>query len=319
MQSRLRPTEYTDNAKQQSNRSGHVIAVGIHFDSLYCNGVNSSCARGSLFAAAYSASLRRRADWSRCVSYDFQGRLVLVAGGTGALGREVCKQFVRAGARVVTTYRQREEFSQLASEIAAAPSAGGSPQAGSLDGASVDTTDADAVGAVIQNIGGQDNAAEKLGLVDILVNAVGAYSGGKNVWEESPAAYERMLALNLKTGFILARAVLPGMIRQNRGWIVNVASRAGYGHSAGAALYAASKAAALSFFESLAEEVKPYAINVNSVVPSIFDTPANRRAMPDADPDLWPKPSEIAGVILFLCSEEARIIHGGAIPVYGRT
>ena len=71
-----------------------------------------------------------------------------------------------------------------------------------------------------------------------------------------------------------------------------------YGQSAGAALYAASKAGALAFFASLAEEVKPYPINVNSVVPSIFDTPANRRAMPAADYALWPKPAEIAEVIL---------------------
>ena len=109
------------------------------------------------------------------------------------------------------------------------------------------------------------------------------------------------------------------MIRQNRGSIVNVASRAGYGHAAGAALYSSSKAGALAFFDSLAEEVKPYAINVNSVVPSIFDTPANRRAMPTADFAQWPKPAEIARVILFLCSDEARVIHGAAIPVYGRT
>ncbi len=94
--------------------------------------------------------------------------------------------------------------------------------------------------------------------------------------------------------------LFPTMIRQNRGWIVNVASRAGYGHSAGAALYAASKAGALALFDSLAEEVKPYAINVNSVVPSIFDTPANRRAMPSANFALWPKPADIAQVILFL-------------------
>jgi NAD(P)-dependent dehydrogenase (short-subunit alcohol dehydrogenase family) len=113
--------------------------------------------------------------------------------------------------------------------------------------------------------------------------------------------------------------VLPAMIRQNRGWIVNVASRAGYGHSPGAALYSASKAGALALFDSLADEVKPYAINVNSIVPSIFDTPANRKAMPAADPARWPRPEEIAQVVLFLCSPQARVVHGAAVPVYGRT
>ncbi len=128
-----------------------------------------------------------------------------------------------------------------------------------------------------------------------------------------------MLALNLKSGFVLARAVLPVMIRQDRGWIVNVASKAGYGHSAGAAMYAASKAGALALFDSLAEEVKPYRINVNSVVPSIIDTQANRQAMPKANFSKWPKPEEIARVILFLCSEQACVVHGAAIPVYGRS
>jgi NAD(P)-dependent dehydrogenase (short-subunit alcohol dehydrogenase family) len=69
----------------------------------------------------------------------------------------------------------------------------------------------------------------------------------------------------------------------------------------------------------LAEEVKPYNINVNSIVPSIMDTPANRRAMPKADFDIWPKTDDVAKVIVYLCSEDARLIHGAAVPVYGRT
>jgi NAD(P)-dependent dehydrogenase (short-subunit alcohol dehydrogenase family) len=180
-------------------------------------------------------------------------------------------------------------------------------------GALLDVTDAAATAAAVEKL----NAA--YGRLDILVNAVGGYAGGKNTWEEDFATFERMMKLNLASGFVLTRAVVPSMVRQNRGWIVNVASRAGYGNSPGAALYSASKAAALAFFDSLAAEVKPYTINVNSVVPSIFDTPANRRAMPTADFDNWPKPADIAQVILFLCSEQGRLIHGAAVPVYGRT
>jgi NAD(P)-dependent dehydrogenase (short-subunit alcohol dehydrogenase family) len=151
------------------------------------------------------------------------------------------------------------------------------------------------------------------------VNTIGAYHGGKRIWEEDLSSYEQMMSLNLKSGFVLARATIPAMIRQGRGWIVNVASRAAYGKSPGAALYSASKAGALALFDSLAEEVKSYPISVNSVVPSIFDTPANRQAIPGADYSSWPKPEDIADVILFLCSQQARIIHGAAIPVYGRT
>jgi NAD(P)-dependent dehydrogenase (short-subunit alcohol dehydrogenase family) len=109
------------------------------------------------------------------------------------------------------------------------------------------------------------------------------------------------------------------MIKQNRGWIVNIASKAAFDHAAGGSIYAASKAAALALMDSLAADAKPYNINVNSVLPSIIDTAANRKAMPDADYSKWPKPQEIARVILFLCSEDARVIHGAAIPVYGKT
>jgi NAD(P)-dependent dehydrogenase (short-subunit alcohol dehydrogenase family) len=109
------------------------------------------------------------------------------------------------------------------------------------------------------------------------------------------------------------------MIRQKRGWIVNIASKAAVDHAAGGAFYAASKAGAVALFDSLAGEVKQHNINVNSVLPSVIDTAANRKMMPGADFSKWPKPEEIARVILFLCSEDARVIHGAAIPVYGKT
>lgn len=237
---------------------------------------------------------------------EFSDKVALVAGGTGALGREVARAFLVAGARVAVTYRQKEEFDAL---LAATTPA----EAGHLEGIATDVTDVKAAAAVVEEL-----IAEH-GRLDILVNAVGGYAGGKNVWDEEPKTYERMMALNLLSGFTLAKAALPVMIRQNRGWIVNVASRAGLGNSPGAALYSASKAGALALFDSLADEVKAYAINVNSVLPSIFDTPANRRAMPSADTARWPKPEEIAQVVLFLCSDRAQVIHGAAIPVYGRT
>jgi NAD(P)-dependent dehydrogenase (short-subunit alcohol dehydrogenase family) len=235
----------------------------------------------------------------------FTDRVALIAGGTGALGRAVSAAFAREGARVIVTYRRQSEFEEFLSQSKL--------NARDVKGLIVDATDASAVARAMESI------LANGGALDILVNTVGGYHGGKRIWEEDPSSYEQMMSLNLKTGFVLARAVIPAMIRQNRGWIVNVASRAGYGKSPGAALYSASKAGALALFDSLAEEVKSYPINVNSVVPSIFDTPANRQAMPKADYANWPKPEEIADVILFLCSQQARIIHGAAIPVYGRT
>jgi NAD(P)-dependent dehydrogenase (short-subunit alcohol dehydrogenase family) len=235
----------------------------------------------------------------------FKDKVALIAGGTGALGRAVATGFAREGARVIVTYRHQQEFDAFISQS----KSDGFETAGVM----LDATDPAGVARMVEDI------LAKRGALDILVNTIGAYHGGKRIWEEDPSAYEQMMSLNLKAGFALARAVIPAMIRQNRGWIVNVSSRAAYGKSPGAALYAASKAGALALFDSLAEEVKPYPLSVNSVVPSIFDTPANRQAMPKADYANWPKPEEIADVILFLCSPQARIVHGAAIPVYGRT
>jgi NAD(P)-dependent dehydrogenase (short-subunit alcohol dehydrogenase family) len=237
---------------------------------------------------------------------NFHDKIVLIAGGTGGLGREVTKAFLEAKASVVVAYRRAEEFAEVMSAV-------GGTGATPLDGVEADVTDPAAVEKLVADI------VAKHGRIDILVNAVGGYAGGTNLWEVDPRIYDQMLELNLKAGFVLARAVVPVMIRQNRGWVVNIASKAALDHAAGGGLYAASKAAALALFDSLAAEVKPYNINVNSVLPSIIDTPANRKAMPKADFSKWPKPEEITRVILFLCSEQASVIHGAAIPVYGKT
>jgi NAD(P)-dependent dehydrogenase (short-subunit alcohol dehydrogenase family) len=237
---------------------------------------------------------------------NFHDKIVLVTGGTGGLGREVTMAFLEAGAKVVVTYVVPEEFAAV---VSAAGRTGAVPPAGMI----VDVTEKQAVEKCIAEI------VAKHGRLDILVNTVGGYAGGTNVWETDPGTYDKMLNLNLKAGFVLAHAIVPQMIRQNRGWIVNVASKAAFDHAAGGALYEASKAGALALFDSLAADVKPYNINVNSILPSIIDTAANRKAMPGADFSKWPKPEEIARVILFLCSEEARVIHGAAIPVYGKS
>jgi len=237
---------------------------------------------------------------------NFNEKIVLVTGGTGGLGREVTMAFLEAGASVVVTYRSADEFAAV---VSAAQKIGAAPPVG----VNVDVTDAQGVEKFIADI------MAKHKRLDILVNTVGGYAGGTNLWEADPRTYDKMMQLNLNAGFVLARAVVPQMIKQNRGWIVNITSKAAVDHAAGGALYAASKAAALAMMDSLAADVKPFNINVNSILPSIIDTAVNRKALPGADFAKWPKPEEIARVILFLCSEEARVIHGAAIPVYGKS
>jgi NAD(P)-dependent dehydrogenase (short-subunit alcohol dehydrogenase family) len=113
----------------------------------------------------------------------------------------------------------------------------------------------------------------------------------------------------------LGRAVSLAFLEE--GARVDVASTAAFDQADGAVAYAATKAAAVVMIDSLAADLKGSGVRANSLLPNIIDTEANRRAMPGADFAKWPKPEEIARVILFLCSDDARLIHGAAAPVYG--
>ena len=235
----------------------------------------------------------------------FSGKLALVAGGTGGLGRAVSLAFLEEGAKVVVTYRDQKEWDDLKAISAASIS--------SLAGHRVDVTDPAGVGELVQKV------VAEYGHLDVMVNTVGAYAGGMKLWETDPKVFDQMLTLNLRAGYTLLRAVVPEMLKQKQGAIISVVSKAALDHAAGAAAYAASKAAAVAMIDSLAADLKGSGVRVNSILPSIIDTPANRSAMPNADFAQWPKPEEIARVILFLCSDDARLIHGAAVPVYGNS
>jgi NAD(P)-dependent dehydrogenase (short-subunit alcohol dehydrogenase family) len=180
-----------------------------------------------------------------------------------------------------------------------------------LVGHSVDVTDEAAVAKLVEDI-----VAEH-GRLDAMVNTVGGYAGAVKLWDLETKTFDQMLALNLRAGYALARAAIAPMLKQKAGAIVNVGAKAAFDHAAGASAYAASKAAALAMIDCLAADVKGTGVRVNTILPSIIDTAANRKAMPDANFAVWPKPEDIAKVILFLCSDDARVIHGAAIPVDG--
>ena len=155
------------------------------------------------------------------------------------------------------------------------------------------------------------------GRLDAVVNAVGSWAGGAKLWDADAGELDRMLAVNLRPCWTLSRAAAPRMVAQKSGAIVHVVSRAAVAHESGQAAYAAAKAAALALTDSLAADLGGTGVRANAVLPSVIDTEANRRAMPKADFSKWPKPADIARVIVFLCSDAARLIHGAAIPVYG--
>lgn len=231
----------------------------------------------------------------------FAAAVALVAGGTGALGRAVSQALLAEGATVVATYRAVTEFEELSGGVGVSRER--------LEGHRVDVTDPAATQRLI------DAILARHARIDVLVNTVGGYAGGAPVWQVEPADLERMLSLNLRSGHALARAVVPAMLAQNRGCIVNVLSKAAIDHPARASAYAASKAAAWAMTASLAAELSDSGVRANMVLPSIIDTAANRSAMPKADFSRWSKPEDIAKVILFLCSEDARVVRGAALVV----
>lgn len=220
-------------------------------------------------------------------------QVVVVTGAAGALGRAVVEAFDKAGADCVLWDHHKD--------------AAGS---GAHMALVVDLLDAKAVDAAAKQV-----LAAK-GQVDVLCNIAGGFASGPEV-HESRALFDRMMDLNVRTMLNTVEALVPSMIAAGGGKIVNVgASRASAG-SAGNGAYIASKSAVIRLTESMGAELRAKNINVNCVLPSIIDTPANRADMPKADPSRWVVPAALADVILFLASPAARAINGASIPVTG--
>jgi NAD(P)-dependent dehydrogenase (short-subunit alcohol dehydrogenase family) len=176
----------------------------------------------------------------------------------------------------------------------------------------VDLTDAASVSRMVEE------ARERFGRLDVLVNTVGGFRGGKPVHEDDPENWDFLFAINVRTTLECCRAVIPHMLRAGAGKIVNVASRGALAGDGGFSAYSAAKSAVIRLTESLADELKQAGVNVNCVLPGTIDTPQNRNDRPTADHGKWVGPAAIADVILFLASDAARAVNGAAVPVFGR-
>jgi NAD(P)-dependent dehydrogenase (short-subunit alcohol dehydrogenase family) len=146
---------------------------------------------------------------------------------------------------------------------------------------------------------------------------VGGYLGGIPTMELGEIDWTTMMDLNLKSAFLISKYVIPIMKSGKGGNIVHISSRTGLKSEGYDSAYAASKAGLIRFVEATSQELKGDNINVNCILPTIIDTEANRRAMPDADFKKWLSKEDLANVILFLCSSASKVINGAAIPTYG--
>jgi NAD(P)-dependent dehydrogenase (short-subunit alcohol dehydrogenase family) len=236
---------------------------------------------------------------------DLTGRIAIVTGGAGTLGRATNHALLDAGATVITTDTRAHGMHDLAASLPEDLRA-------RFTTVEADIATEDGAASVVRR------ATEMYGGLDILVNIVGGYAGGPHVAETDPATWQQQFALNATTAFLMARAAIPAMQPGARGRIINVSSRVARTSPAGLGAYAVSKAAVITLTEVLANETRDDGITVNAIMPSVIDTPANRRDMPDADFAAWVRPEQIGAVIRFLASDESSIISGAAIPVYGR-
>ena len=221
-------------------------------------------------------------------------RTLVITGGHGVLGRAVLEAARADGLNLAVVDHARGQT---------APD-------GVLGLGGVDLTDPAAADRAMSAV------VERFGRLDALLNIAGGF-----VWQtadDAEPAWDRMFALNLKTALNASRAALPHLKASDEGRIVNVGSAAALKAGAGMGAYGAAKAGVHALTQALAEELKASSVTVNAVLPSIIDTPANRKDMPDVDPAQWVAPGDLAAVILFLASPESRAMTGALVPVTGR-
>lgn len=230
--------------------------------------------------------------------------VVLITGAAGALGRAVVAAFLQRRARLALVGRD------LASLQAAFPGLAGDARHGLF---AADVTDA----AAMQAAGAQVLA--QFGRIDVLAHIAGGFSMGEDAHALSRRSWDQMMNLNAWSFVAVTAAVVPAMKAAGRGRIVVVSARAAAAGAAQMGAYIASKSALQRLVETLSAEVREHGINVNSVAPGIIDTPANRAAMPDADPARWVSVEQLAETIGFLASDTAAAIHGQHLVVAARS
>src|SRR5829696_9162144 len=234
------------------------------------------------------------------MAYDFSGKVVLITGGTGALGRAVAQAFGTSNATTVVTYIIEEEREDVKSTIKTI-----------AELVKADITKEDQAKKLVSHV------IKTYDRIDVLVNVVGGYLGGETVAELDETEWDKMMSMNLKSAFLISKHVIPLMVAAKHGKIVHISSRTGLKSDGYDSAYSASKSGLIRLVESISEEVKEHNINVNCILPSTIDTEANRNTMPNSDFSKWVKTEDLANLVLFLCSDEAKVINGAAIPAYG--
>lgn len=225
-----------------------------------------------------------------------EGKVVLITGAKGGLGTDVTQAFLAAGAKVVGTSRSIKD-----SDF----------QHPNFTALSADLTQPQPTRELVQQV------IERFKQIDVLVHVMGGFAAGK-IHETDDDTWNRMIELNLTSAFHITREVVSRMRQASGGRIIGIGSLAAAEPHPGIGAYVASKTALVALFRTIALENLDAAITANIILPATMDTPANRAAMPKADPSKWVRPDEVAKLVLYLSGEQAAQVNGAVIPVYGR-
>ncbi len=225
-----------------------------------------------------------------------QGKIALVTGADGGLGTYVTQALLDAGATVVGVSRKIQQSDFNSAAFTALPA---------------DITSAAGAQSMVESV------MARFGRLDIVAHTVGGFSGGQSVAETDDATFRRMFDLNLNAAFHLLRAVLPDMRKTGGGRIIAIGSRAAVEPAPGIGVYSASKAAMVSLIRTVALENKDAGITANVLLPGTIDTPANRKAIANADVSKWVQPANIASLVVWLAADAGKDVNGAVIPVYG--
>lgn len=223
-------------------------------------------------------------------------KVVLVTGADGGLGKFVTQAFLDSGATVVGTSRKIRQSAFSGERFIAMPA-----ELSSLTGAL----------ALLELL------LTRCGRLDILAHTVGGFAGGNSIADTDDATFQQMLEINLSSVFHILRATLPALRRSGQGRIIAVGSRAAVEPGAGVGAYSASKAAMVSLIKTVALENKDAGVRANVILPGTMDTPANRKAMPNADISKWVRPQAVASLVTWLAGDSGADVNGAIIPIYG--
>jgi NAD(P)-dependent dehydrogenase (short-subunit alcohol dehydrogenase family) len=233
----------------------------------------------------------------------FSGKTAIVTGGTGALGSVCAEHLFNAGLNIAIPYNSEKSLANIPKRVAQFPD--------KFLTIKTDLTVEDQVESLVAQV------VKRFGTIDYLVNTAGGYAGGNTIDEVTLDDWEGIMNLNVRTAFLICRSSLRQMRKQGFGRIVNIASMHAVSPSAKKGPYAVSKRAVITLTETIAEETKGTGITANAIAPSTIVTEANKQSMPKADFSKWVTPQEIAQLILYLCSDEAKSVSGNVVKMYG--